>query len=130
VREEVIARIKRIATETAAASGATADFELGPDPNPVVVNDPTLTPRAVASIERVLGRDHVRVAAYQTWSEDFAFYGQRVPSFFYFVGSTPRGQDAFAAPSNHSPLFFLDEAALPIGVKTLTAVALDYLNDK
>ena len=127
VREDVIERIRRIATETASAAGASAEFELGPDPNPVVVNDPVLTTRAVATLERVAGADHVGVVPYVTGSEDFAFYGQQVPAFFYFVGATPRGQDPVKAPSNHSPHFFLDEEALPLGVRTLTALALDYL---
>jgi amidohydrolase len=130
VREQVIADIKRIATQTAAAAGATVDFELGDDPNPVVVNDQALSQRAVASLERVLGRDDVKVVPYVTGSEDFAFYAQEVPSFFYFVGSTPKGTDPVTAPSNHSPKFFLDEASLPLAVKTLTTVAVDYLEGK
>jgi amidohydrolase len=64
---------------------------------------------------------------YLTVSEDFAYYGQKVPSFYYFVGSTPQGQDPATAPNNHSPEFFLDEAALPVGVRTLTALTLAYL---
>ncbi|HET7202813.1 MAG TPA: amidohydrolase [Steroidobacteraceae bacterium] len=127
VREQVIERIRRIATETAAAAGATAEFELGPDPNPVVVNEPALTTRAVATLERVAGKDHVAVMPYVTGSEDFAFYARQMPTFYYFVGSTPQGQDPATAPSNHSPRYFLDEAALPLGVSTLTALALDYL---
>ena len=127
VREQVIERIRRIATDTAAAAGASAEFELGPDPNPVAVNEPALTARAVATLERVTGKDRVAVMPYLTVSEDFAYYAQRVPSFFYFVGSTPQGQDPAAAPNNHSPRFFLDEAALPLGVRTLAALALDYL---
>ncbi|HXW10765.1 MAG TPA: amidohydrolase [Steroidobacteraceae bacterium] len=130
VREQVIERIRRIATDTATAAGATAEFELGPDPNPVVVNDPSLTARAVTTLERVTGKDQVAVMPYLTVSEDFAYYGQQVPSFFYFVGSTPQGQDPATAPNNHSPRFFLDEAALPIGVRTLTALALDYLEGR
>jgi amidohydrolase len=127
VREVVIERIKRVATETAAAAGATVDFELGPDPNPVVLNEAGLTTRAVESLERVAGEGNVRVIPYVTGSEDFAYYSQKVPSFFYFVGSTPQGQDPATAPSNHSPQFFLDEASLPLGVKTMLAVAVDYL---
>jgi amidohydrolase len=127
VRADVTERIKRIATETAAAQGATVDFTLGDDPNPVVQNDPALTARAVASLERVAGKGNVAVAPYVTGSEDFAFYGQQVPAFFYFVGSTPVGKDPVAAPSNHSPYFYMDEGALPIGVRTLLGVTVDYL---
>jgi metal-dependent amidase/aminoacylase/carboxypeptidase family protein len=116
-----------VATDTASAAGATATFELAPDPNPVVVNEPALTTRAAATLTRVAGEANVTVIPYLTVSEDFAYYARQVPSFFYFVGATPRGQDPQAAPSNHSPKFFLDEGSLPLGVRTLTALALDYL---
>ena len=130
VREQVIASLRRVATETAAAAGSTATFELAPDPNPVVVNEPALTTRAAATLTRVAGEANVAVIPYLTVSEDFAYYARQVPSFFYFVGATPRGQDPQAAPSNHSPKFFLDEGSLPLGVRTLTALALDYLQGK
>jgi amidohydrolase len=130
VREAIIERIKRIATGTAGTAGATADVEFGTDPNPVVLNEAALTTRAVASLERAAGQDNVGVIPYVTGSEDFAYFSQAVPSFYYFVGSTPKGQDAVAAPSNHSPQYFVDEAALPVGVKTIVTVALDYLQSK
>lgn len=127
IRAEVTERIKRIATSTAAAQGAAVDITFGEDPNPVVRNDPALTTRAVASLQRALGTENVAVAPYVTGSEDFAFYGQQVPAFFYFVGSTPPGQDPAKAPSNHSPLFYLDEGSLPVGLRSLLGVTVDYL---
>jgi amidohydrolase len=130
VRENVIASIRRIATDTAAAAGATAEFEVGPDPNPVLVNDPALTARAVASLQRVAGKDRVGVMPYVTAAEDFAHYARVVPTFYYFVGSTPQGQDPATAPSNHSPHYFLDEGSLPVGVKSMLTVAVDYLQGR
>ena len=128
VREQIIASIQRIAHDVASANGATAEFELGADPNPVVVNDRTLTPRAVASLQRAAGAAAVVAEMpFVTGAEDFAYYGRHVPSFFYFVGVTPRGQDPATAPSNHSPLFYIDEAALPIALRTLLGVAVDFL---
>jgi amidohydrolase len=126
-REQTIESIKRIATDTAAAAGATAEFELSPNANPALVNDTDLTPRAVASLARVAGNAHVKTLSYMTVSEDFSYFANEVPSFFYFVGSTPQGTDPVTAPSNHSPKYFVDETALPLGVKTLTTLALDYL---
>jgi metal-dependent amidase/aminoacylase/carboxypeptidase family protein len=40
---------------------------------------------------------------------------------------TPSSQDPKTAALNHSPLFFADESALPVGVKTMTYLAIDYL---
>jgi amidohydrolase len=45
---------------------------------------------------------------------------------FFFLGVTPPGQEATAA-QNHSPLFFADESALPVGVRVLSNLAVDYL---
>jgi amidohydrolase len=46
---------------------------------------------------------------------------------YFFVGSTPLGQDPATAPSNHSPKFFLDEGALAVGSTAMLRAALDYL---
>ena len=92
-----------------------------------MVNDPALTAKAVASLQRAAGRDNVAVMPFVTGSEDFAYYGQKVPAFFYMVGVTPPGKNAAAAPSNHSPLFFMDEGALPVAVRTILGAAVDYL---
>jgi len=127
VRTQIIDSIKRTAEGVAAAQGATVEFELGDDPNPVVVNDPALTARAVASLQRVAGQDNVKVMPFVTGSEDYAYYGSVVPAFFYFVGVTPPGQDAATAPSNHSPQFFIDEGSLPVALKTLLGAAVDFL---
>ena len=47
--------------------------------------------------------------------------------FFFFLGNVPKGVDASKAPRNHSPLFFADESALPLGVRVLSHLALDWL---
>ncbi len=46
---------------------------------------------------------------------------------FFFLGVTPRDQDWTKAAQNHSPLFFADESALPVGVRALASLAADYL---
>jgi amidohydrolase len=127
VRTQIIDSIKRTAEDVAASQGATVEFELGDFPNPVVVNEPALTARAVASLQRATARDNVKVIPYVTGSEDYAYYAKVVPSFFYFVGVTPPGQDALAAPSNHSPRFYMDEAALPVALQTLLTATVDFL---
>ena len=59
-----------------------------------------------------------------TGAEDFAFYGQQIPALFFFLGVVPEGRTPYP---NHSPLFYADEAALPVGVKAIANIALDYL---
>jgi amidohydrolase len=126
-KARIVASMKQIAEKTAEASGATAQFELDKYSNPVVDNNPELTEKVLPSIERIVGKENVKRVPLVTGSEDFAYFAQKVPSFFYFVGVTPKGKSTLTAPSNHSPEFYLDEEAIPIAVRTLTAVATDYL---
>jgi amidohydrolase len=62
-----------------------------------------------------------------TASEDFSEFQKVVPGLFVFLGVVPEGQDPKKAASNHSPSFFADEAALPVGVRTMASLALDFL---
>jgi amidohydrolase len=127
-RREIIDNIRRLVENTAAASGATATFEIDPGSNPVVRNDPELTTRVLPSLQRIAGGANVRAVPLVTGAEDFAFFAERVPSVFYFVGVTPREQNPVTAASNHSPLFYLDEAALPLASRSFAALAVDYLS--
>jgi amidohydrolase len=125
----VFADLKNVAEHVAAAHGATAIAQV-PDTvgNPVTVNDPALTTRAVASLERAVGRDRVLPIDLTMGAEDFAYYAKEVPGFFFFVGATPKGQNPVTAASNHSPEFFLDESALDVGLRSMLQVVLDYQN--
>lgn len=127
VREDIIERIRRTAQNIAASSGATATLEMSPANYPVTANDAKLTERALPSLRRVAGADRVKVYPLQTGAEDFSYYAREVPGFFFFVGVTPKGTDPQTAPSNHSPLFYIDEPALAVGTRALAAVAVDYL---
>jgi len=59
-------------------------------------------------------------------SEDFAYYGRKIPAFFYFLGIT--NQDPATAYPAHSPLFQADEGCIPMGVEAQVALVLEYLN--
>lgn len=126
-RTAIMKSIERIVVNTAEASGATATFEIDPGSNPVVRNDPALTERVLPSLRRVAGAANVRPIPLITGSEDFAFFAERVPSFFFSVGVTPREQNLLTAASNHSPLFYVDETAIPLAARSFANIALDYL---
>jgi len=126
VRSEMHARIRRTAELVAQSAGASATVDIQPF-NPGVNNDAALTEQMVPTLRRVAGAANVRVAARSTASEDFGDYQQRVPGLFVFLGIVPRGKDALTAPPNHSPMFYVDEAALPLGVRLLAQLALDWL---
>ena len=79
------------------------------------------------TLQRVVGTDNVRLGPPVGVSEDFSYFQQQVPGQFVFLGVTPRHQDHTTVPQNHSPLFVADESALPVGVRVMTNLALDYL---
>lgn len=125
-RTKIRERVRAIATNYATASGATAKVEFGLG-YPVTKNDPALTERMVPTLKRVAGDAQVKVGALTGTAEDFSYFQQDVPGLFFFLGVTPPSQDASKAALNHSPLFFADETALPVGVRALTHLTLDYL---
>jgi len=129
MRQQAVDDLKMTAEHIAAANGATVDEQIPVgDSNPVLVNDPALAARVRASIGKAIGSEHAIEAKPWMASEDFAYFAQTVPSVYFFVGATPKGQDASKAPSNHSPKFFLDEGALTIGMESMLQASLDYLN--
>jgi len=126
MRSEIHQRVKRIAESIAASAGATATATVFPY-TPVTMNDVALTERMAGTLKRVAGADKVAIASQTTTAEDFALYEQKVPGMFFFLGITPKGQDASKAAPNHSPRFFVDEAALVPGIRALANLAVDYL---
>jgi amidohydrolase len=131
MRQQAIDDLKAIVEHISAASGATADLTIpfGTN-NPVLVNDPSLAARVTASIVKAIGAEHVIEGRPWMASEDFAWFAREAPSVYFFVGATPIGQDAAHAPSNHSPKFFLDEAALQVGMRSMLQASLDFLGAK
>ncbi len=124
-RAKIRQRITDIATKYAEAAGATAKVEFGLG-YPVTRNDPALTEQMVPTLQRVAGPGKAIVGPLTGTAEDFSYFQQEVPGLFFFLGVTPPGQEATAA-QNHSPLFFADESALPVGVRALTSLTVDYL---
>ena len=119
------ARLELQRRETIAESGgARAEVEVR-DGYPVTVNNPALTRRMVPILERVAPR--VVEALPRTGAEDFSFYAQRIPGLYVWLGVRPPDVALEDAAPNHSPRFFVDEGALPLGVRALAYLALDYL---
>jgi len=124
VQEDIHVRVKRIAEGVALGAGAKVDVVIRKGP-PVTANDPALTAKMLPTLERV-APGKVKVSEFITGAEDFTFFQKQAPGLFFFLGITPPDQVG-KAPSNHSPLFFVDEKALPTGVKALANLAVDYL---
>jgi amidohydrolase len=129
MRDEIHARIKRTAENIASAAGATAEVTIDAG-YPITYNDPALTEQMAPTLRRVAGAKNTRVVNAVLGAEDFSFYQQKVPGLFFWIGTRPANQTPEEAPSNHSPLFYVDESGLLLGVRALTHAALDYLHAK
>lgn len=125
MRKDVLMRVRRTAERIAEASGATALVTYG-GPTDVVYNDPALTARMAPSLERAASG---KVNASGLWmpSEDFPAFTKEIPGLYVFLGVNAVGVSAYDAAPNHSPKFFVNEDALPVGVKAYVALAMDYL---
>ena len=126
MRRDIHARVRRTAEGIAQSAGAAALVTIDSGP-PVTYNDPVLTERMAPTLRRVAGVGNVGIAEAKTTAEDFSRYQEKIPGLFFFLGITPPGTDPRAAAPNHSPRFFVDEAALPVGVRALAHLAVDYL---
>jgi amidohydrolase len=124
-RTKIRQRITDMATKYAEAAGATAKVTWGLG-YPVTTNDPALTEKMAPTLQRVAGPGKAIVGPLTGTAEDFSYFQQKVPGLFFFLGVTPPGKEATAA-QNHSPFFFADESALPVGVRALTSLTVDYL---
>jgi len=62
-----------------------------------------------------------------TGAEDFAFFQEKVPGLFVFVGGMSKGTDPATTAPHHTAGFMLDESGFTLGVKTLATLAADYL---
>ena len=125
VQADIHARIKRIAEGIASGAGATVEVTITKN-TPVTSNDAALTARMLPTLERI-APGKVHESELITGAEDYAFYQRQVPGLFFFVGITPPAEVG-RAPANHSPFFFVDEAALITGVRAMAHLAVDFLS--
>jgi amidohydrolase len=127
MRSDIHARIRHIATTVAESMGATAEVYIN-EGVPVTYNDPALTEAMLPTLRKVYGAERVRYALPITGAEDFSFFQEQVPGFYFFIGGRPADMPVADAIPNHSPLFFVDEGALKLGVEVMSQLAVDYLN--
>ncbi len=127
MQREAHERIRRTAQLIAQSAGGTAEVEIR-ELAAVTYNHAELTARMAPTLARVVGADNVGTVLPITAAEDFSYYQKEVPGMFFFLGIVPQGQDPARAPANHSPQFLADEGALPVGVRTMAYMAVDFLS--
>jgi amidohydrolase len=126
VQRDLHARVKRTAESIAASAGATAEVSFEIDTAPITYNDPSLTARMTPTLRRVSDQ-RLFEARPRTLAEDFSRFQEKVPGMFFYLGVNRPGADAATVAANHSPMFYVDEGALPVGVRAMAALAVDFL---
>ncbi|PKP40786.1 MAG: amidohydrolase [Bacteroidetes bacterium HGW-Bacteroidetes-13] len=129
MQKKINRRMNEMVPAIAAAFGATATIDIAKG-TPITYNDPDLTAKMLPTLQKVAGADNVKLVKAITGAEDFSFYQEQIPGFFFFLGGTPLNVKESDAPSHHTPDFFIDESAMLLGVKAMSQVAVDFLNLK
>jgi amidohydrolase len=119
VRDALPGRVTAIAEHVAAAYGCSADVNILMG-YPPVINDPQLAERFAAYASETLGLAVHRLAP-TMGAEDFAYFAERAPGVLVRLGI--HNPAVGSIHYGHSPLFRLDEGALPTGVRTLVGFA-------
>ena len=81
----------------------------------------------VMGVERAFGKSNVTIAPPETGAEDFSFFSNLVPGFYFKLGVVPEGK---TSGGHHTPTFLADDRAVPIGMRALSLLALDYLSGR
>ena len=126
MQEQIEERIRRTVKGIAESAGATAEVSLSRG-LPITYNDPGLTLRMAPTLERVAGAGKASPWPPTTGAEDFSYFQQEIPGLYFFLGVIPDSIPLTRAAPNHSPFFFADEAALPLGVRALAHLTVDFL---
>jgi amidohydrolase len=118
-------RIREVVEGTARAMGCQATVTIQPG-YPATINDPEAVRRLRCAAEAVLGREAVlEIGEPSMASEDFSFYGQHLPSCFFFLGLRPA--ESAGSAGLHTPLFDFNDDAIRTGVTVFCRLALDGL---
>ncbi len=124
VRAFIQSRVGDIARGIAGAfrASASVEYRVG---YPVLSNDAEKTAFVRDTLGELLGTESVLTREPVMGAEDFAFVLQRVPGAFMYLGVRDPGWEA--PRPVHTATFDLNENALPIGVASMAAVAIRFL---
>ena len=126
MQDEIHKKIRLTVTKIAESAGAVADVHISKG-YPVTYNEPELTAMMLPSLKAVAGVENVELVKAITGAEDFSFYQQQIPGLYFFLGGMPKDKKPEEAAPHHSPGFYIDESSLKLGVRSLSYLVLDYM---
>ncbi|ESQ42752.1 hypothetical protein EUTSA_v10013558mg [Eutrema salsugineum] len=123
-------RIKEVITKQAAVNQCNASVNLTPnskEPVPPTVNDKDLYKQFKNMVRDLLGEESFVEASPIMGGEDFSYFAEAIPGHFSFLGMQDETKSYASA---HSPLYRVNEDALPYGAAIHATMAVQYLKNK
>jgi len=94
---------------------------------PITFNDPYLYEEILPTLERVNGKRNVHLMKAITGAEDFSYFQEKVPGTYFFIGGQKPGVDLSTVAPHHTPDFYVDDSAIPTGIRSMIGLTLDYI---
>ena len=121
IHEKIITTATNIARSAGAEAEVTIDTQV-----PVTNNDPDLLRKCIPILYEVAGEENVLLQRSTMGAEDFSFFANEVPGFYFRLGALPKGVNAEDAAPHHTPDFYIDESSFVLGVRAFCYLVLDY----
>ena len=125
MQKDVHQKVRTVAQRIAESMGATVDVTFE-SKTLVTYNTPELVTKMLPSLERAVGKENVGSMDWVTGAEDFSYFGEKAPAFFFYVGGMKKGQDPKTAAPHHTPDFMIDDSRLDVGIKAFANIVFDY----
>lgn len=124
---EMERRLSALVEGMAGAAGALGRVEWG-HYDPQLINDVELCALAAGSLERAAGPEGVVAVAPPFALDDFAQFSEHIPSLFFTVDVPPEADQQIISGEHHTPTFFVNEAALIVGVRAFVHLTIDAIH--
>lgn len=125
-RDTVQRRMREILEGITHAGGGTFDLQYKENA-PVTINDPKLFARMRPSLERTLGKANVVDSPGVMGGEDYGYFSREIPGFYYRLGIVKPGTTTSGL---HTPTYRPDDAAILVGIRTMSNLLVDYLQGR
>lgn len=111
-----------------AANAVGADFEMEyVHGYPATINDPVLTEKVTKILAEGFGNEALVEIPLDGGGEDFSFISQHTPSVYIKIGCTKPGTEIIPL---HNEKVIFDEECIPLGIKTLSLLAIKLLSQE
>lgn len=92
------------------------------DGYPPIYNNPALAERAIARLKNKFGDKNIIELGLRMTADDFGFFSERYPSFYYRLGVKGDWEANFAP---HTPQFRADDKAIFYGIEAMTELIIN-----